>query len=158
MDARRPPRSHGFTLGELVLVIVLIGILAALAGPRLFSFQAFASRGFYDEAQAVVRYAQKVAIARRQTIVVCISADRIAVISSADCNSSPVPVQHPVGSGPLETSTAPSGVTLSPVGSFSFDSRGRPNAATTITLNSTIGGEPTRQILIAEETGYVYRN
>ena len=156
MDLRRPPRSHGFTLGELVLTIVLMGILAAVALPRMMSSKGFESRGFYDEAQAVIRYAQKTAIAWRRTIVVCIKADEISAISNTDCNS-PVAIAHPVSGNPLK-STAPSGVTLSPIDSFSFDGMGRPSAATTITLTSTIMGDPVRQILVAAETGYVYRN
>ena len=157
MHPRRPLRSEGFTLGELVLTIVLMGILAAVAVPRLLSSKTFESRGFYDEAQAVVRYAQKTAIAWRRTITVCVAADRISAISNSDC-SSPAPVPNPVTAAPLVTSTAPAGVVLSPVGSFSFDGMGRPSAASAITLNSSIAGDPARQILIAVETGYVYRN
>lgn len=156
MHPRRPTRSQGFTLGELVLTLVLMGILAAVAAPRLLSTKTFESRGFYDEAQAVVRYAQKTAIAWRRTITVCVAADKISAVSNGDCTS-PTPVPNPVTNAPLVTSTAPAGVTVSG-SNFSFDGMGRPSAAATITLTSTITGDPARQILIAAETGYVYRN
>jgi MSHA pilin protein MshC len=159
MDRRLPPRSHGFTLGELVLTIVLMGILAAIALPRLMSSKGFASRGFYDEAQSVVRYAQKTAIAWRRPILVCIDADKIRAISNGTCAAPLAAVPNPVNpSDPLQTSTAPDGVTLSPTGSFSFDGLGRPSAAATITLTSAITGDPARQIVVAAETGYVSRN
>src|SRR5918999_1936112 len=151
MERRRPSRSHGFTLGELVLTIVLMGILAAIAIPRLMSSKGFTSRGFYDEAQAVVRYAQKTAIAWRRPIVVCVAANKVRAISNPDCGA-PQPVMHPVSGGELKTSDAPEGVTLSPVGSFSFDSAGRPTPAYTITLTSTIPNDPARVINIAAET------
>jgi MSHA pilin protein MshC len=159
MASRLPTRSHGFTLIELVIVIVLIGILAALAASRMLTSKGFASRGFYDEAQAVVRYAQKTAIAWRRTILVCVSATQVSAISSNDCNApTPTYVPHPVDpTKPLKTQAAPSGVTLSPTGSFSFDSAGRPIAGQqTITLNSTDPDDPARQIIVAAETGYVY--
>jgi MSHA pilin protein MshC len=159
MDARRPSRSVGFSLTELVVTIVLMGIIAAIALPRMISSKGFASRGFYDEAQAVVRFAQKTAIAWRRTIVVCIAADNVSAISNSDC-SSPTYVPPPVNpANPLKTSTAPDGVTLSstPAGSFSFNGMGRPSAAATITLISTIANDPARVINVAAETGYVYR-
>jgi MSHA pilin protein MshC len=156
MANRLPTRSHGFTLVELVMVIVIMGILAALGASRLMTSKGFASRGFYDEAQAVVRYAQKTAIAWRRTITVCISATDVSAISNANC-ASPTYVPNPVNpANPLKSSTAPTGVTLSPTGSFTFDSAGRPSAATTITLNSTNADDPARQIFVAAETGYVY--
>lgn len=156
MRPGRPSRCRGFTLGELVTAIVIMGILAAIAVPRLMSSKGFASRGFYDEAQAVIRFAQKTAIAWRRSIVVCVSASEIKAISNADC-AAPVALLHPV-SGAVLKSPAPDGVTLSPVGSFSFDGMGRPSASTTITLTSTITGDPARQIDVAAETGYVSHN
>ena len=70
--------ARGFTLTELVMTIVIIGILSVIVAPRFMSSQPFETRGFYDEAQAVVRYAQKVAIAQRRAIFVCVSANEIA--------------------------------------------------------------------------------
>jgi MSHA pilin protein MshC len=158
MDQRRPPRSHGFTLGELVLTIVLMGILAAIAAPRIMSSKGFASRGFYDDAQAVVRFAQKTAIAWRRTIVVCVAADKISAIKNNDCNA-PDPVMDPVHvTTPLQTSTAPDGVTLSSVPpGLSFNGMGQPSAATIITFTSPNADDPVREIRVAAETGYVYR-
>jgi MSHA pilin protein MshC len=155
MRLRAPRRCRGMSLAELVMTIVIIGILAVIVGPRFVSWKGFASRGFYDEGQAVVRYAQKTAIAWRRPIVVCVSANEISAISNNDC-SVPVALTHPT-SGAALRATAPDGVTLSPVGSFSFDGLGRPSGPTTITLTSTIPSDPARQILVAAETGYVHR-
>jgi len=47
-------------------------------------------------------------------------------------------------------------VTLSPVGNFTFDGLGRPSAPQTITLTSTIAGDPARQVVVEAETGYVH--
>jgi len=152
-------RSHGFTLVELVIVISLMGILGAIAASRMLTSQGFASRGFYDEAQGVVRYAQKTAIAWHRTITVCISATDVSAISNANC-ASPTYLPHPIDpiNRQLKTQPPPSGVTLSSSSgsSFTFDSGGRPSAAVTITLNSTNTDDPARTIIVAAETGYVY--
>jgi MSHA pilin protein MshC len=155
MSPRLASRRRGFTLAELVMTIVIIGILAVVAGPRFISWKGFSSRGFYDEAQAVVRYAQKTAIAWRRSIVVCVSATEISAISNSDC-ANPVALTHPTTGAALK-STAPDGVTLSPVGNFSFDGLGRPSAPATISLTSTIADDPARQIVVASQTGYVHR-
>lgn len=152
MGRRRP--GLGFTLPELVMTIAIIGILAVMVAPRFVSSRGFTSRGFYDDAQATVRYAQKLAIARRATVFVCVSANEIAA-SSTTC-AAPTYLPHPVG-GAAMRKTAPDGVTLGPAGSFSFDGLGRPSAATTITFTSTIPDDPARQIVVAAETGYVAR-
>jgi MSHA pilin protein MshC len=156
---RRRHSAPGFTLAELVMTIAIIGILAVMVAPRFVSSRNFMSRGFYDEAQALVRYAQKIAIARRTNVLVCVSVNEISAISSADCTApTPTYLPHPIGGADLRR-TAPDGVTLSsvPPSSFSFDGLGRPSAAATITFTSVIAGDPARQIVVAAETGYVAR-
>src|SRR2546422_3132558 len=152
MSLQRPARRRGFTLAELVMTIVIIGILIAVTAPRFVSWKGFSSRGTYDEAQAVVRFAQKTAIAWRRTIYVCVSATEISAISSADC-AAPAYLKHPLTNADLR-SPATAGVTLSPVGNFSFNGLGSPNAAVTITLTSPIADDPTTRLIVVEsETG-----
>jgi MSHA pilin protein MshC len=155
-------RYRGFSLIELVSVIVVVGVLAAVAIPRFVGVDSFASRGFADEAIGVVRYAQKTAIAWRATVFVCISANEVRAISNSNCGA-PVTLKHPATGGDL-VATAPTGVTATAgvcpaitTVSFSFDGEGRPSAATTINLCSTIAGDPARRINVEAETGYVHR-
>ena len=56
-------KQPGYTLVELITVIVILGILAAMAGPRFFSERPFADRGYADELAAALRDAQKEAVA-----------------------------------------------------------------------------------------------
>src|SRR6266480_4022037 len=102
MSLQRPARRRGFTLAELVMTIVIIGILIAVTAPRFVSWKGFSSRGSYDEAQAVVRFAQKTAVAWRRPIYVCVSATVISATSNSDCTTAPV--MHPITGLPL-TST-----------------------------------------------------
>lgn len=145
-------KSAGFTLAELVVIIALLGILAAVAGPRFFQASTFQSRGFYDKSVAVVRLAQKTAVAWRRSVFVCVSATQVTAGTAGGCGT---PLTYP--SGAPATETAPSGVTLSPV-AFSFDGLGRPSSGATITFTSTIAGDPARTITVAAETGYVFAN
>jgi MSHA pilin protein MshC len=146
-------RGRGFTIVEMVVTIAILGLLAAVVGPRFVGRDAFASRGFHDEAQSVVRYAQKTAIAWRRPVYVCVTATVVSAGSVAGCGTLLV---HPATGNAL-TTTAPSGVTLTPA-SFGFDGAGRPspNAQVTIAIASTIAGDPARQIVVEAETGYVH--
>jgi MSHA pilin protein MshC len=151
---RKNSISSGYTLVELVVAIIILGILALVAVPRWIGVDAFGSRAFYDEAQSVVRYAQKTAIAWRGTpVYVCITATTVSARKDS-CSGSVLP--HPLTGNPL-TATAPSGVTLTPT-TFSFDGGGRPspNAQTTVTVSSGIADDPARQIVVEAETGYVH--
>jgi MSHA pilin protein MshC len=55
--------STGYTLVELVLVLAIMGIVAAFAAPRFFSQQTFDDRGYADAIAGALRATQKAAVA-----------------------------------------------------------------------------------------------
>jgi MSHA pilin protein MshC len=143
----------GFTQVELIVVIAITGVLAAVAMPRFVTRDTFDSRGFYDLAISSVRFAQKTAIAWRRDVHVCVSANAIVAGTVAGCGTQ---VMNPTTGQPIGA-VAPAGVTLAGA-SFVFDGAGRPNpnSQITIAVNSTIADDPARQIVIEAETGYVH--
>ena len=150
---RTRSQCAGFTLLELITIIVIVGILALVAVPRFGTGGSFDSRGFYDKSAAIVRFAQKTAVAWRRPVFVCVTATQVTAGPATGCGT---PLTNPVTNG-LAQETAPSGVTLN-VTEFSFDGLGRPSAAATITFTSTIAGDPPRTITVAAETGHVTAN
>ncbi len=140
--------QRGFTLTELIAIIVIGGILAAVALPRFFDRSVFDSRGFYDQVISTLRYAQKAAVAEHRFVCVAFAADSITLTygATAACGNA---LTTPTGQTPY-TVTAPGGVTLSGGTAFNFDALGRASAAQSI----TVSGYAT-PILVDAETGYV---
>lgn len=153
----RPPRhathkpERGFTLVELIGIIAIVGILAAVAAPRFFSANAFQARGYEDGARGFIRYAQKLAIARRGSVYVHVTSSglTLCVTQATPCGSA---LPGPDGTTPFEIAL-PARVTQSPAAAvLGFDARGRPSAGLTLTIT----GEGARVLTVEAETGYVH--
>ena len=129
---------RGFTLVELVMVIVIIGILAVVVGPRFFNRQVFDERLYYEEALAAVRYGQKLAVASGCLIQVNLGAAGYSVQQAASCTSGAYTsaVQSPDGQAPY-AKALPSGIAVTG-SSFPvvFNSQGQPSAAASATIGS----------------------
>ncbi len=140
--------QRGFTLTELITILVIAGILAAVAMPRFFDRSSFDSRGYYDQVVSTLRYAQKTAIAQHRFVCVTFGVDSSVTLKygAADTCGSDLIGQD--GLTPYKV-TAPSGVTLSGGTSFNFNALGRASAAQSI----TVGGYT---ITVEAETGYVH--
>ncbi len=179
--ARRQHLSRGFTMIELVTVIVLVGILAAFAAPRFVQNEVFDARTFTDQNLSMLRYAQKLAIAQNRPVFVLLSASRIALCFSAACEA-PNRVLAPGGGNTGSPATvAQCGANRSwfcegkPVNvtygvpqagiALYFNALGRPFLGTDTDPSSTFtklsiaiggGGGPARSVMVEAETGYVH--
>ena len=148
--AKLGQRDRGFTLVELIVVIVIVGIVALIAAPRFFTASTFDAARFHDAAITAIRYAQKVAVAQHTNIYVITSASSVALCYDAACAT---PVPRPADGAPY-TLAAPSGIGIT-AASFSFNALGQPNPNTTQQLSIT--GDIARQITIERETGHVHK-
>ena len=154
----RAKTQRGFTLVELITVIVIVGIIAVAAIPRFFSNNSFMSRGFHDQVISTLRNAQKTAIAQHRFVCVTFASNSITLMydptspsTSHTTASCTLNLTSPAGATPYIVN-APSGVTLSGGTAFSFDALGRPNPNAV----QSIAVSGYSSITVVAETGYVY--
>jgi MSHA pilin protein MshC len=118
----RAPNNRGFTIVELVVVIIILGIISAVAAPRFFDLQDYKEIAFKDELVSALRFAQKRAVASGEVVEVAIQSSGYSIFYA---------VKHPGGSSPDPDITdgsftnLKSPTDLAPTTIF-FDALGRP--------------------------------
>ena len=125
-------KTSGFTLIELGVVLIIVGVIAVVAIPRFIGRQAFDEQSFNDQTLSILRYAQKAAIAQRRLVCVAFSSNSVTLTIAATNTVSPVvitcagnPLGGPTGVSPYSISS--SKASFSPVPTaFNFDPLGRP--------------------------------
>jgi len=152
----------GFTLTELVMVIVIVGILAVVALPRLSDTTTLRAGAFHDQVVAALRYAQKSAVSHRRLVCATFTATTvtltIAAANPAIACGAAVLVGPNAGNAYAQ-SPDPTNVTIAiaPAGPVFFQPTGTATsdgAGTTITDYGITGANMTA-ITVVGATGYV---
>jgi len=148
-------RSHGFTLIELIMVLMLLGVLAVVLVPRI-NPQEFGARGFHDETLALMRYAQKTAIAQRRTVCVAFTPGTatLNIAAASAINNCTVALVGPRGETPASVTAGNGTSYLATPVDFFFNALGQPSVGQTFQVASG-GAAIGLTITVWAETGYV---
>ena len=141
---------RGYTMVELIVVMLLITILSALALPRLLDRGTLNERGFRDQLKTMLEHGRRVATVQERDVCVLIGpAQARAVYTAAGACSVALPVAEPAGQAPFVL-PVPAGVVPAGALLVRFNARGQPvpNAIQIITLGSLA-------LNVSRETGFV---
>lgn len=154
-------KNSGFTLVELIVVILLIGILSVSAIPRFFSDDSFKARGVADELITSIRHTQRLSMARGVQHRIDVEPTYYYVCKSNgnDCNINGTDVRHPNGQNNYlidATKGLPANLITSTI-HVEFNTLGQPvDAAGVLIPNNTDIVITPFTVRIEEETGYAH--
>lgn len=152
-------RRNGFTLVELIMVIVMIGVLAVVALPRLQDNTALRASAWHDQVQAALRHARQTAVGHRRLVCASVATGSVTLTIASDnpattCNTAWRGVDGNAAwardGGTVATSVSPAGtIHFQPSGRITSDGAG----ASALNASITVAGETA--ITIVGETGHV---
>jgi len=149
-------QTAGFSLIELVTVMLLLGILSVVALGRFNDQDQFAARGFFDDTLSAVRFAQKLAISSGCDVQVVIAANNYELRQSTNCTDDDFTslVDNPADRSKKyqNPEPIPTGFTLT-AGFITFNARGeREEVTSDFTLS---GGATSYSFRVHDSTGLV---
>ncbi|MDH3220049.1 MAG: type II secretion system GspH family protein [Gammaproteobacteria bacterium] len=125
--------NSGFSLIELLAVVILLGILGVVALGRFGNTDIFAARGFFDDTVSAVRFAQKLAISSGCDVRVITTAAGYELRQSSGCTVDDFanPVANPARrTSPYQNAEPPPGGYILSSGNITFNARGEREEAT----------------------------
>lgn len=140
-------QHFGFTLVELVVVILLVGIISVFVLPRFFASNVFVERRVKDELISALRYTQQLSMNRGEDHRLQINAANYTF--HRDAAGTWPQVTNPDGSG-VTANNFPNGFTVAPT-TITFNRLGQP---TPNGLAINIGAGET--VTIEADTGYAH--
>jgi MSHA pilin protein MshC len=161
-----PARADGFTMVELVVVIILVGVLAALGIPRLLGDKNMEAAVFGDQVVSGLRRAQAIATSHRRIVCVGI-ATRGLTMRLNGCGNAGLALTGLDDDEYATTDSALAAVPVAPLGAVLFfqpDGRITAGSAGTtpvsnggIAITATVNGQANtvRTIRVEGTTGYV---
>jgi prepilin-type N-terminal cleavage/methylation domain-containing protein len=141
-----PARSAGFTLIELVMVMVVIGVMAVFVAPRALDLTDWRLRAFGDELQAQTMAMQRLALVQRRPVVATLTPTGVSFAYVAGGTLATLPC--PAAASPCISEAGTRTVT------FNAGNSGRTVTSTGGALPITVAsGDWSRSFSIEAETG-----
>jgi prepilin-type N-terminal cleavage/methylation domain-containing protein len=145
--------QRGFTLVELVMVIILLGVLSVYAVPRMLDLNAWRLRAFADQLQSTTAAMQRLALAQRRPVM--------ATFTTAGVSYDYVPATGvPPGAAINCPSAVPACLTVASAGTATFNALNAGNTVTapaTLTISVTDGTSTQISYRLENDTGLMRR-
>ena len=157
-DAARRP-SRGFTMVELVAVMLLVGVLAVVALPRLDGTLGLRGSAWRDQVLAATLQARSLATGHRRLVCLTVAtgAVQMTMASANPASSCNTTLPGPDGDARWAVDPASLAVTVNPAGTLYLQPDGRVTSdgagLTAVNVSIAIAGETALQI--TGETGHV---
>lgn len=157
--SERRRRGAGFTLPELVIVLVLLGVLAAVALPRLQGAIAMHETAWRDQVVAALRHARATAIGHRRLVCATVASGsvQLAIAATHGATSCSATLPGPDGSTDWAHSATAVATTVTPAGVMFFQPSGRvtSDGAGLVASSRAIAIAGETDVVLFGETGHV---
>ena len=138
--------AAGFTLIELIMVMVIVGVMAVFVLPKALDLTEWRLRAYGDELQVQAMAMQRLALAQRRPVVATI--DTTGVQFAYASGGSLLSLPCPASASPCISEAGPRTVT------FNADNSGRSTTSTGSALALTVSaGSSARTYRVEAETG-----
>jgi prepilin-type N-terminal cleavage/methylation domain-containing protein len=156
---RAARQRRGFTIVELIAVLLLVGVLAVVAMPRLGGALALDSPAWHDQLRAGLLLARGHAQGHRRLVCVTLATGeiRLTMARANPATTCDTPLPGIDGDARWAVDSHGQALSLSPAGTLFFQPDGRitSDGAGAAAVNATVGLAGEASIALVGETGHV---